>query len=150
MRNTIKNIFTIAGGILITTLATAQVTTTDVSNYTAENDKMVAYYDNGAVKSSVTTAENNTIAKVDYFDNGIVKEEGMLLNGKKEGKWMMYNADGSSASEAYFSNGEKNRAWKVWDANGKLRYEMFYIDGEKTGTWKIYDESGKLTQEKKY
>ena len=39
---------------------------------------------------------------------------GKMKNGKKEGKWMLWNDNGTKKEEQYFKNGRKDGHWKIY------------------------------------
>jgi antitoxin component YwqK of YwqJK toxin-antitoxin module len=57
---------------------------------------------------------------------------------------------GVKVAEASYKNGKKDGKWFVWDDEGNLKYELCYKDGEKTGTWKSYNEMGVVINERDY
>ncbi len=42
---------------------------------------------------------------ITYYANGNKKREGAYKNGQKEGKWILYHQNGNKQSEATFRNG---------------------------------------------
>jgi antitoxin component YwqK of YwqJK toxin-antitoxin module len=81
-----------------------------------------------------------------YKDNKL-QSEGMLKDGKKEGKWVFYYDNGNKWSEGYFKNGIEQGTRTVYYENGKKRYEGSFRNGDKTGLWKFWDKNGELIKE---
>jgi antitoxin component YwqK of YwqJK toxin-antitoxin module len=53
--------------------------------------------------------------KVTYFhENGKVQQEGYYKNGKLEGKWVSYDAEGNKLAIAEYKKGEKVGKWFFW------------------------------------
>ena len=89
--------------------------------------------------------------KEKYFhENGQLKMEGTILNGKREGEWKAYFDNGQIQSIGEFKDGRRTGATKVYYVNGKLFYEGFYNGEKKTGHWKFYNEKGNLVDEKDF
>ncbi|MBL6875679.1 MAG: hypothetical protein ISR01_02715 [Chitinophagales bacterium] len=59
------------------------------------------------------------------YDEDIVTESGIIVNGKREGVWQSFNPDGSVAIEASFSKGMKNGIWNIYE-NSTLKYVIHY------------------------
>ena len=74
---------------------------------------------------------------------------GKMKNGKKEGKWMLWNDNGTKKEEQYFKNGRKDGHWKIYRKDGSKFEDQYYLNGKKTGKWLTYDKDGLLGQSKK-
>lgn len=81
-----------------------------------------------------------------YHPNGKVKEEGCLINGKKDGVWKIYLENGDIEFEWMYLKGLKNGAYKHYD-KGKINATGEYKNGCLHGLLKIYNEQGELTSE---
>ncbi len=64
--------------------------------------------------------------------NGELKEEGFMLKGEKNGKWVKFNTLGKKIGKAEWSNGKKNGTLHIFDEQGNKRFEMFYKNGERS------------------
>ena len=109
-------------------------------------------YNINSPSSSYTVDDEGRISGqyVKRFDNGQLKEFGVLDNGERNGIWMTWTDNGVKTSEAHYLQGKKNGVWYIWDKNGNIRYEMHYKDGNKVGTWKMWDANGNLVSQKSY
>jgi antitoxin component YwqK of YwqJK toxin-antitoxin module len=87
---------------------------------------------------------------VTYYEDGVVKMEGNMIDGKKEGKWMAFFEDGMPWSETYFENGISVGPTTAWHSSGKKYYEGNYKDGKRSGNWKFFNEDGTLEKEENY
>lgn len=113
--------------------------------------KYSTYFENGQLKMNMKIVEGKKEGKIRiYFENGQLHEIRSYKNNQMHGKWTMYNEQNIKVSVARYNNGKKHRKWKIWNDNGVLLYELQYKNGEKTGTWKSYDEQGNLLNERKY
>ncbi|HTN08282.1 hypothetical protein [Agriterribacter sp.] len=81
-----------------------------------------------------------------YYDSGVLKAEGIMQNGLKEGKWIYYFESGIKHREINFNNDVENGEWKMWHENGNLYLEQNKIHGRSDGYWKEYYESGELKE----
>ncbi|MCW5910362.1 MAG: rhomboid family intramembrane serine protease [Cyclobacteriaceae bacterium] len=59
-----------------------------------------------------------------YYGNGALSEQGEYRNGKKEGRWMGYHANGQTYFEEYFNNGQL-----VQGRSRTLNGQQFVYDG---------------------
>lgn len=94
--------------------------------------------------------ENDKEVKVQekqLYENGKVKMEGELKNGKRTGIWKAYFEDGTLWSEGKFIDGERNGYGLNYYPNGKLRMEGDYKNDKQSGKWKYYNEQGVLIEE---
>ena len=86
-----------------------------------------------------------------YYENGELKEIGLVIEGKRVGKWIFYSEKGIKLAQCCFNNlGQKHGVWLVWDNNSKLRAKMIYKNGIRKGKWEVYNEHGKLTIRRYY
>ncbi len=89
-----------------------------------------------------------------FYANGILQVEGLIKNGKNEGKWKSYNAIGLLTKESQYSGGFLSDLQRTYYANGQTKkeyacdsnlivgeYKEFYING-KLKSWGYYDKSG--------
>lgn len=121
------------------------------SKSTLSDGEQIAYFANGNKKMTYNVVAGQISGAVSFnYEDGAIKETGMMSKGMKNGTWEKFNQEGKKISVASFNNDQKDGTWQIWDDNGTLRYQMQYNNGKKTGTWKIWDESGKLTEEKSY
>ena len=59
------------------------------------------------------------------YQNEVLIEKGLLVNGKREGVWQSFNQNGTLASEASFSKGLKNGVWNIYEGSD-LKYVLHY------------------------
>jgi antitoxin component YwqK of YwqJK toxin-antitoxin module len=90
------------------------------------------------------------VKEKELYENGKVRMEGAIKDGKRDGIWNVYFDDGKLWSEGTFTNGKRNGVAKNYFPNGKLRYEGFFTDDSKSGHWKFYGEDGTLLEEKDF
>lgn len=59
---------------------------------------------------------------VEYWPNGVMKEESTYVNGELNSKSATYHDNSQLASVRYFWKGKTNnlKLWKRWDRDGKL------------------------------
>jgi antitoxin component YwqK of YwqJK toxin-antitoxin module len=62
--------------------------------------------------------KTNLIEVTYYHDNGVVSQTGYYtLDGKLEGKWLSYDAEGNKQISANYDNGRKVGKWFFWNEN---------------------------------
>ena len=84
------------------------------------------YGENGKIYSECEYKDGNIIKNHKrYYENGIVKYEGELLNNVFHGKGKGYDELGRLVFEGEFKKGNSwNSIYKVYNNNGKLEKEM--------------------------
>ena len=86
----------------------------------------------------------------EFYDNGCLAFEGELKNGKKDGKWKIYDITGSLIYDGKLINGIKNGKGKEYDENRNLIFEGTFKNGKKMKIDIInrYNELGELVYKK--
>jgi hypothetical protein len=73
-----------------------------------------------------------------YYDNGVLKSEGWIINNMKEKYWYYYFKDGSIKSEGHFENDVKTDYWFFYNKKGDIVEQGNFDQGQKSGWWKIH------------
>jgi antitoxin component YwqK of YwqJK toxin-antitoxin module/Tfp pilus assembly protein PilF len=118
--------------------------------------------------------EDTTFYYKRFFADGILKEEGLIINGKRNGLWKSYNPIGSLLEEREYLNNMSHGKVRSYYSNGQIQmtYECDsnYIEGvfveyskqgnilriggfkkgEWHGIWKSYFENGVVMKESFY
>lgn len=68
-----------------------------------------------------------------------VSQEGNFVNGKEQGKWLLYFPDGNVFNSQEFVDGKLNGKFITFDRYGKSIVSGNYVDGEKDGEW-LYEK----------
>lgn len=76
-------------------------------------------------KDVVLEKVNKNTEMAFVYQNGVLIEKGLVVNGKREGVWQSYNENGTLATEASFSKGLKNGVWNIYE-NTDLKYVLHY------------------------
>lgn len=71
-----------------------------------------------------------------YFANGKIQQQGFFKNGKLDGIWTSYDANGNKLAVATYNNGEKTGKWFFW--TGASLTEVDYTNSRiaSVRTWK--------------
>ena len=80
------------------------------------------------------------------FDNKKIPL-GKMIDGKKDGRWMVWNDNGTKKSEINYNNGLKNGLETYWYDNGQKKSEVTNKDGKKEGLWTIWYKNGQKSIE---
>ena len=83
---------------------------------------------------------------VEYYESGVKKIEGELLDGERHGKWTAYYENGMKWSEGKYNKGLRYGEAIVYYENGKKKLEGRYNNNEKVGIWKVWEEDGSFVQ----
>lgn len=119
-----------------------------------ETEKVEGTYENGKPKyiAYYTNQDGNEVKvrEKELYENGVLRMEGAIKNGERDGVWKVFFEDGKLWSEGDFVNGKRTGMAKNYFPNGQLRYEGAFENDKKVGHWKFYSEDGKLIQEKDF
>ena len=63
-----------------------------------------------------------------FFKTGILKAEGLFINGLMEGEWKFYRESGQLWQVGNFRNSKKNGLFIRFDKNNKLEYREVFED----------------------
>jgi antitoxin component YwqK of YwqJK toxin-antitoxin module len=86
-----------------------------------------------------------------YNDDGTKSGEGIITNeGKKEGGWKYYNANGTIRSIGRYNNNLLTGDWKYFYDNGKTEQTGIFKNGKTDGVWKWYFKNGNVKREEEY
>lgn len=106
-------------------------------------EKVVSSYENGQPsKVQLLNSKGMAVREIEYYEDGMVKMEGGMKNGKREGEWKAYFPDGKVQSEGIFKDGLRTGKATVYHENGQLYMEGNYKEGHHCGKWTYYDEQG--------
>lgn len=120
-------------------------------NGLAYTGKYIVYFENGVIKEELTIKDGKLQGSfVRNHDNGKPMEMGNYDNNLKFGLWTRYSISGNLIAQASYINNKKDGNWFVYNEAGNKLFEMIYKDGEKIGTWNQWDETGKLIQTTNY
>ncbi len=82
-----------------------------------------------------------------YWDNGKLKEQGRVMNGKAEGRWTYYYESGEKQSETNFIDDVRHGYTVHYWPNGLKKDEGVYLDGKLQGKWTAWFENGQKERE---
>jgi antitoxin component YwqK of YwqJK toxin-antitoxin module len=85
---------------------------------------------------------------IDYYNNGKIQNEGVLLHGKLNGKLIVYFKNGNKKSVTDYKDGTIHGTWTFFYKNGMLMEKREYVEGRmKSST--MYFINGQPRQEVK-
>ena len=82
------------------------------------------------------------------IDEGL--ERGELEDGKKEGPWVFYFANGQLWRKGAYKDGKQEGPWVFYSDNGQLYRKGVYKDGKHEGPWVSYHDNGQLWRKGAY
>ncbi len=151
-----KRVVLILAGLILFVHAQSQISLGDNGLYYDKDQNPFTglyreYYDNGQVKQDMILVNGKIDGQATlWYRSGTIKEIRMFKAGLRDGLWISFNEMEKKTGEASYKDDQKEGHWRIWDDNGVLRYEMYYRKGQKAGLWIMYDESGNKTSEKRY
>jgi len=94
----------------------------------------------------MTEKKNGTI--ISYFKdyNQFYNYNCFIFNGKKEGKYKLFNEDGQLSEIYYFKNGIKEGEFKSYYENKKILRSFNFINDKIKGEYRKYHENGQLLE----
>lgn len=93
---------------------------------------------------------DSTVTLRQFYSTGILRSEGRIINGQREGRWQFFFANGRPQTEATFIGGKEDGAYTVYRENGVPYYRGMYKAGRRIGIWELYDEEAHLISTQKY
>jgi antitoxin component YwqK of YwqJK toxin-antitoxin module len=95
--------------------------------------------------------ENGEVSSSTLYDQGIKLAEGIVdEQGRKQGPWKFFYADGSLKSEGSYKDDLKVNSWHYFFEDGKLEQEGKYNAGAATGEWNWYYTNGELRRTEEF
>ncbi len=79
-----------------------------------------------------------------WYPDGGVKERGYNLNGRRDGKWELFNKSGQKTKEVSYRDGVVNGATREFYPSGGLKSEQQYHAGNLHGVSTHYQPNGKV------
>jgi len=99
---------------------------------------------------TVVYYNGNTQHWLQYYSSMKKRSEGLLVDGRREGRWVFFHPNGTVQAEGTFVNGREDGPYRVLRDNGAPFYIGQYSNGVPTGTWEFYDPNGNLVGTKSY
>ena len=79
--------------------------------------------------------------------NGQEKNNGNLLNGKKDGPWIEWYENGNKKGEEKYKNGKAHGVWLTWHENNTLKLKGSFENGSAIGLRTEWYENGNKKKE---
>ena len=92
----------------------------------------------------------NKLTEVPFTGKIDGKTKGSFKNGKRDGSWLSYWANGKLQSKTNHKNGKLEGSWVSYHLNGQLRDKGQYKNGLKDGSWFSYFGNGQLSSRRNY
>ena len=93
----------------------------------------VAYYNNGNVKTSTYT-NGSMSERVTYQKDGTLREIPRFNNGTPHGQWQEFDKNEVLISEGYYINGKKSGKWLIYNNLDNTVYQITYKNNLKVKT----------------
>jgi hypothetical protein len=109
----------------------------------------IQYYPNGNKKGEYTFVNNRANGPATtYFENGNKQEEGTWVVNRWVGPYKMYYENGTTRQEFNYNQIGKRDGKQVYrNPDGSLQIEVTEVNGKEEGLKKEYDEHGNLLRE---
>ena len=85
-----------------------------------------------------------------YFYNGQIAEEGIIINGVVDGVKKQWHSNGKLYIRQAFRCGIPNGSREVWGEHGKIIEESIHVNGRLHGVCRKFDHSGQILLETHY
>jgi len=76
------------------------------------------------------------------YSNGLLRIQGKMVSGKREGVWRYFYDNGMLWSRGYFQNDIQHGPSSVYYPSGILKMQGEYADGVAIGIWSFWAEDG--------
>ena len=80
--------------------------------------------------------ENLIEEKMEYDDDGNLKSQGILVDGKKHGAWLEWNKGWKTSTT--FLHGIEHGEWVKFDTDGQIYNQLNFANGKKHGECKMW------------
>ena len=82
-----------------------------------------------------------------FFADGRTRWKGIKKDGLNHGPFTMWYENGKVKMNGTFNNGKKDGKSTIWYQSGKKWREQWHKNGEPSGIWKTWNENGELGEE---
>ena len=112
----------------------------------------VIYNDQGIKVSEgiVTEDGRRNGAWKNFYENGVVREEGQYDNNRRMGSWTFHNKEGRIIQTGQYRNGRPEGLWKWYFPDGSILREEEYYQGNRDGRFVEYSKDGQIISEGQY
>lgn len=107
----------------------------------------ISYYADNALKSKITHRSGQQSYVKEYFASEVLKQEGLITDGKKDSTWTYYHDSGTIKASGNFENDYKTGEWIFYFTNGNISSKGNYNADEREGKWQYFYENGNLSSE---
>ncbi|MCZ4407190.1 toxin-antitoxin system YwqK family antitoxin [Cryomorphaceae bacterium 1068] len=120
-------------------------------NETPFTGTVCSYHSNGEIHTltSYREGKKNGLWEV-FFANGQREKSGFTRQGKDDGLYREWYTNGELKYEYHYDLGKKVDVWKSWYEDGTRYTERHFENDELNGKVLVWDESGKLAKEYDY
>ncbi|MCX6308291.1 MAG: hypothetical protein NTY32_05470, partial [Bacteroidia bacterium] len=73
----------------------------------------------------------------EFYDNGELKLEMMIVQGKPEGPYVVYFQNGRPNEVRSYHDGKFHGVWRTYNENGMLISQAEYLENKKHGRWMV-------------
>lgn len=109
------------------------------------------FFENGQIKSQVPLVNGKRNGKmIDYYPDGKIRAERAFADDVQMGKTVFYYPDGQVQEVQYYHNGARVNGDSIWYPNRALQFAVTMQAGKKNGYLRKWDESGNMIYEAKY
>ncbi len=77
---------------------------------------------------------------VEFWDTGKKHSQGRYVEGKKDGEWIYWHANGVIAKKGSFVNGKLEGPWFYLNEHGRPKFRFHYKDGLRDGELTVFDK----------
>ena len=85
-----------------------------------------------------------------FYEDFLPQSQGLMVNNRRQGKWIFFHPNGRTQLEAMFIDGVENGAYNMYRETGIPLILGFYINGQRAGVWEFYDPQGELSGRNDY
>ncbi len=93
---------------------------------------------------AISFHNGNQEMRFQFNENYTIHDRGAVINGKKEGRWEFFYANGQLQLEAIYHDDKPDGAYNSYRENGIPYFRGFYINGKRANVWEFYDDQGEL------
>ncbi len=110
------------------------------------------FYPSGSLQRVQTLTKNEDGSfiehgvEVEFFENGKLKSRGLIINGKKVGKWVSIDEQ-LRLTQGEYQDGLRSGSWKVWTVDKQLISHEQFLGDLLHGPQYYYHPNGKIARQ---
>jgi len=96
----------------------------------AQSSQEIIKDNEGKTTAKYQKVNETTVSAQFFYKDGKLKEVGVFVDNKREGKWVSYTRSGQQNVVGFYIDGKKTGLWQFWDLEGRLSHQVDYTKAQ--------------------